>query len=69
MAAVVTYICHHANSTQIHLIGHSMGGMIAMALLAHPKLNEKVFDHDYLIYFFLSIILIKFILGNCFVFM
>ena len=42
MVAVVDYICHHSSVSSLHMIGHSMGGMISMALLAHPTLHVKV---------------------------
>ena len=39
---VVTYICAHTGCASVNLIGHSMGGMIAMALISHPELHIKV---------------------------
>lgn len=39
---VIEYICTQIGAPSVHLIGHSMGGMIAMALNAHPVMHKRV---------------------------
>ena len=39
---VIDYIIAQSNCDRIHVIGHSMGGMMAMALVAHPDLHRRI---------------------------
>lgn len=36
-AMAITFVCDSTGANSIHFVGHSMGGMIGMALAAHPR--------------------------------
>lgn len=39
---VIDYVCNRTGCEKVHYIGHSMGGMIGMALAAHPETYRKL---------------------------
>ena len=39
---VVDYVLGATGAQRLHLIGHSMGGMMSMALISHPELHKKI---------------------------
>ena len=39
---VIDYVLGQTGAVRLHLIGHSMGGMMSMALISHPELHKKI---------------------------